>query len=380
MKPKTLVLLAVAGGCGLLAMLGVQQAMQGSGNAPKVQTVRVLVATGDVDSGTRLSPDNVAFQQKPIDSVPEDAVLTQEEYEERAAKIPMLAGDIVRKTALTEKGGYGRSIEIPPGMRVITISVDSTHTASGLIRPGDRIDVLVNYRSKSERGLPVSKTKTLLEYIEVFATDNQTASKLDDGNSEKSSQTKYVSLLLTPEQVNFVKLAETKGTLSLSWRHRLDDELVQTKDIDDKLLEELEGTVGVNEDRPLYDQSFSAPFADSETIVDAERREDLGISPEGASQRPSQFLDSVQQNANGGVTATAGIPQTIVAAPQINPENLWTIQVYNGNTPMPQQFEITPASETKPVEPSGSLTDFVKGLWGSGQGASSTQDSPGNSE
>ena len=53
MKPKTLVLLAVAGGCGLVRDAGIQQAMQGGqGGAPKVN---VLVAREDIQPGIQLN-------------------------------------------------------------------------------------------------------------------------------------------------------------------------------------------------------------------------------------------------------------------------------------------------------------------------------------
>ena len=54
MKPKTLMLLCVAVGCGLVAMIGVQQAL----NKPKtaeVQTIQVAVALADINPGEPLN-------------------------------------------------------------------------------------------------------------------------------------------------------------------------------------------------------------------------------------------------------------------------------------------------------------------------------------
>ena len=42
---------------------------------------------------------------------------------------------------LNEKGVFGGSSEIPKGMRVATVPVTVTETHSGLILPGDRVDV-----------------------------------------------------------------------------------------------------------------------------------------------------------------------------------------------------------------------------------------------
>jgi pilus assembly protein CpaB len=312
MKPKTLVLLAVACGCGLVAMLGVQQVMQGQQAPAKVPMVKVLKALENIETGMRLTPDNVAFEEVPVAHAHEDAVHTEEEYLQRAAKVPLMAGDVVRKSKLTEKGEYGKSVGIPKGWRVQTIPVDDTLMIGGLLQPGDRVDVHVTYQARSERGAPISKTKTLLEYVEVFAADDQTESKMAD--KANSGNAKTVSLLLTPEQVKYVLLAQTKGKLSLSWRGRSDDELAQTKDIDEKLLEELAGTVGIHDNDMFSDRNGG--YRDEE-------------SP-SASQPASQFLDSVSTPAPAA-PAVAELP---------SPAAMWTVEIYNGNEVEPHQFEM----------------------------------------
>lgn len=321
MKPKTLVLLAVAGGCGLVAMLGVQQAMQQNHTPAKVQTTKVLVALENIETGMRLTADNVTFKELPTGSLPEDAVQTEQDYVQRAAKVPLVAGDVVRKSKLTEQGDWGKSVAIPKGMRVVSIPVDDTHTISGLLRPGDRVDVLVTYQGRGDRGTTVSKTKTLLEYVEVFATDDHTAAKLDEKSG--TSRAKNVALLLNPEQTQFLTIALNKGKLSLSWRRKGDDELTQTKDVDEKLMEELEGTVGAHDgDMPLYGRRGN-DFVDGET-------------PRSA----SQFLDHMEQQAATPAPA-------VVQAP---PANVWTIEIYNGNEAVPQHFELPNDKPASPAE------------------------------
>ena len=53
MKSKSLVLLAVAAGCGLVAMLGVQQMLSGSKQPAQVK-IRILIAKADIDPGVPL--------------------------------------------------------------------------------------------------------------------------------------------------------------------------------------------------------------------------------------------------------------------------------------------------------------------------------------
>ncbi len=311
MKPKTFVLLVVAAGCGLVAMLGVQQAMSGQRRPVKAPTTKVLVALENLDTGVRLTKENTTFKEMPISLVHEDAVRSEKEFDQRAARVPMVAGDLVRKSKLTEPGDWGKSISIPKGMRVIGIPVDDTHTISGLLRPGDRVDVLVTYQGPGERGKQISKTKTLLEHVEVFNTDNLTANKIEEKTN--TTRAKNIGLLVTPEQAGFVILAQRKGSLSLSWRRKGDDELAQTKDIDEKLMEELQGTVGI------HDGSMSL------------NRDDFPVDDPDASAVPtaSQFLDEVASQSPAPVVAPPAVP-------------MWTVTVYSGNNTLPHQFEMTP--------------------------------------
>lgn len=339
MKPRTLVLLAIAGSCGLVSMLGVQQVMTAAPAKVKVPTTKVLVALDNIETGVKLSEQNTAFKAMPLASVPEDAVTSPEEFDERAAKVPFMSGDVIRKSKLTEKGEWGKSVGIPPGMRVIGIPVDDSHTISGLIRPGDRVDVLVTYQARSKRGgPPVSKTKTLLEYVEVFGMDDQTASNIDAKG--KGVRAKIASLIVTPEQAGYVILAQRKGSLSLSWRRRGDDELAQTKAVDEKLMEELEGTVGV------HDGGFDS-YYDQESGYNSE----VGLAETG--QDPRQFLE-----------------ETASEVPTVSERSAptWTVEIYSGNEVVPQQFELpveTTAQPEKIKMPFGieqSLFNIGKGL------------------
>ncbi len=68
MKPKTLMLLCVAVGCGLVAMIGVQQALN-KPKAAQVTTVHVAVALTDINPGEPLSEANVGFKEIPLEGL-----------------------------------------------------------------------------------------------------------------------------------------------------------------------------------------------------------------------------------------------------------------------------------------------------------------------
>ncbi len=320
MKPKTLVLLAVAVGCGLVAMLGIQQAMQGgqSGGTPKV---RVLVALRDIPPGIELTEEMIGFKELPVDAVPEDAVTSIEQYEERSLTFAAATDDIIRQSKLGERGEFTHSRQIPPGMRVISINVNETHTLSGMLSPGDRIDVLVTFKARDVRGRMSTKTKTLLEYIEVFAMANRTVN--DAGTKQQEQKTKVVSLLVSPEQVSYIKLAESKGDLALSWRNPDDNESVNPGEIDENLLVELEGTDNFN-----VSSGMQAGMGDDMNGVQA-------------------FLDSQALAAMSEEPAAQAVEPQVepVAEPEPPPVKTWNVEIFYGNETRQTEFVL-------PEEPS----------------------------
>lgn len=328
MKPKTLVLLTVAAGCGLIAMLGIQQAMQG-GQSASTPKVKVLVAKADIQPGVELTDAVVGFLELSAESAPPDAVTSFEQYEERALMYPVLTGDIIRQSKLGKKGEFTRSRQIPEGMRVIAIPVNETQTISSLMRPGDRVDVLVTYQVRNNRGVSTSKTATLLKYVEIFSTDNKTIS--DGAAKQQEVKTKVVSLLVTPLQANYVKLAESKGTLALSWRHPEDDEDVEGGAVDDSLLTELSGLDKMEQNGvPTYNRGAPALFDDQAAAPK---------EPEGQLQ---QLLDE----------GTAQ-PAAVAAAPA---RPTWSVQIYQGDSAVEQKFDLP-----DPLPASGAAEDSAAG-------------------
>lgn len=178
MKMKSLVLLAMAIGCGLVAMLGVQQVLSGD-KKPPVETGKVLVAITNIMPGQPLDDANVAFKAWDQNDIPQGAVTKSEEYQDRSLRVSAFPNEPIMIAKLNERGVFGGSSEIPKGMRVATVPVTVTETHSGLILPGDRVDIVATYtvarhlagQMNSQAG-EIKKAKTILQYIEVFATDN----------------------------------------------------------------------------------------------------------------------------------------------------------------------------------------------------------------
>ena len=213
MRLKTIVLLAIAGTCGLVAMMGVQQVLSSNANDGKSQAVQVLVATAEILPGQSLDETNVEFKQIPAEMIPEGAVTKPEQIKDRALKVRAFPGDLITAAKLDKKGIRNASSDVPKGMRAVSIPIDPTMTGTGLVRPGDRVDVLVTHRSTNsgrEQGIGM-EVKTVLECIEVFAIDGLRDTSAASVPEKSQTQVKNVSLLVNSAQVKLLKLAGGVG-------------------------------------------------------------------------------------------------------------------------------------------------------------------------
>lgn len=297
MKVKSVVLLAVAGGCGLVAMLGVQQVLLGNRKAAPDDYAKVYVAAQEIPAGVMLDETMVKPEKRLKGSVPEGAVLDTKDFFERALTVKLFPGDVILKAKLGEKGKTGASLSIPEGMRVVTVPVNLQQTHSGLLQPGDHVDVLVTYIFKNAAAAQLQKTKTVLENITVFATDNVRDVDPNNADGSKSSSTKTVSLLVTPDQGQLLQLATAKGTLQLALRRLDDNSISNTGALDESVFDSARPSAG---------------------LATEEKREDT----------LNDFLKEAESKA----------PAPVVAAPK--EKKTWSITIYGKDSQRVEEVEL----------------------------------------
>jgi pilus assembly protein CpaB len=229
MRPKSLLLLALALGCGLVASIGISQVMD---RKPQVtlETASIYVAKHNINLGDPIDKEMVSLEEWPKDKVPRGAILKLEDLENRRPRTAIIEGEPILEGKLLAVGQVADPIgQIPKGMRLKTISVDAEKSAGGLLRPGDRVDVQLFVRKDQRTGIETAKSKIILQNIRVFAVD-QTVQRSTDGAEERSIA-KTVSLMLTPVQASQLTLAEQVGELSLIPRNPDDEEVSDWNEI-----------------------------------------------------------------------------------------------------------------------------------------------------
>lgn len=278
MKNQTLILLLVAGGCGVVAMMGVKQYLDKQNQKEVRPTVTVLTALTPIKNGEALTALNTQFVTVDAEQCPAGVVTDLEQIAERACKVPRAAGDWILVEQLGEKGQIGAVQSIPPGYRVATIPVDATTNHSGMLQPGNRIDLLLAYEGR-EDGERVSRVIPLLEYIEVFAVDS-TQFGVDQGG--ENAQARNISLLVTTEQMMKLTLAKKKGQISTVLRSSEDRDEIDLAGMDESFLTNRgEGSKisDVSSLDTMQEGGFVLPGMDMMTNLQAEMGDNGGSGP-----------------------------------------------------------------------------------------------------
>ena len=311
MKPQAVVMLAVAVCCGLLSMLGVRQVLKRS-EEEREPVVNVVAAINDIAAGVPLNGNNVRIVEVPESLVPEGAILTLEDIMERGLKTPVNAGEWILESKVGGKGQFGAVAKLPPGMATATIPVDATTTHSGMLQPGNKIDLLLTYHEAAGRGTE-QKTITVLEFVEVFAIDDKTNGTEANG----TGVAKNISLVVTPEQAKAVTLAGNIGKLSTIMR---------------KPEETSEGS-GQRSLPTTISTEFTELRHRSESAVDISGAQDLKTGSSGAIDKESLgdgVSEMLEEELKRGPIAGPQTSEPVTRSRNEAP--MWTLEIYEGNT------------------------------------------------
>ena len=181
--PRNLIILAVATLFGLgaawLAARYLEERASEIELRQQGQMGRAVVAKTDLAVGTPLTHDLVAIREVPVEWLHSSAI-TPEQFERAAGAVlaqPARGGEPLVWSQLEERRPASLSAHLAPGRRATTIPVDETSSLSGLLRPGDRIDLLATVqRDKQHLTMP------LLQGVRVLATGSRTRPGEDEGD------------------------------------------------------------------------------------------------------------------------------------------------------------------------------------------------------
>lgn len=304
MRGKSLALLVLALGCGLVASIGVTQVIARrhvEAPAPEVDTESIFVALEDVGMGDLLTSQVLKLEPWPKGKIPDGAFTKIEDVEGRRARTKLFAGEPIIERKLLKKGESSGGISplIPKGMRVVSVKVDLVSGGGGLILPGDRVDVVVFLTQASSKGVPETATRTVLQDIRVFAVNDEFDLDSEEADKRSITNAKTVSLLVTPVQAQKVMLAGEMGRIRLVLRSPEDDEQM-----------DLASATA----RDIL-QSAAAGTREQETLMEPE--------PAARDDKMKGFLDFLNRHTQAATAASSG-PQAVPPSPE---NTTWNMRI-----------------------------------------------------
>jgi pilus assembly protein CpaB len=234
MRMKSLILIFIALGCGLVASIGISQVMDrgGSGNST-MEMEQILVALTDIDIGTKLDAQNVKLEDWPKAKVPEGAIRRVDEVKDKFANARFFKGEPIHISKVADNQGGNFTLKIQQGYRVMPVKVDEDTVMKG-ISPGDRVDVIVFLRRNGDE-VKVTGAFPILKNVRVFAVNTNTERAID--SKGETSNFRTVSLLVKEEHQGELVVASQMGKIMLSLRRPdetddiLGEEVTPIKDI-----------------------------------------------------------------------------------------------------------------------------------------------------
>jgi len=219
----------------LLAVLWFSQsAAPKATDIKQIPTQSILVASRPLSAGTLLRVGDLIWSDVPANTVVGGSILHGSLSETE------LAGAVTQRAfALHEPLTMSAVVKpsdreflvaaLAPGYRAVSINVDATQSTSGLVLPGDRVDVVLIQNFSAAATDPGHKTvgETVLRGLRIIAVDQTLSAAIQPAappaSAGEAKMPKTVTLEVTDQQAEALLVAEQLGKIELALRGQLDD-------------------------------------------------------------------------------------------------------------------------------------------------------------
>lgn len=184
-------------------------------HAPSVQERPVLVTTQEIPARVKITNAMFLKEMRPGNTLQPDAIADEGQAVGSLALITIPSGSQLTASSVGTNVAFALPVRLQPGMRAVSIPVDRVKDVSGLIQPGDRVDVIAIPPQKNNG--PPPKAVTIFRGVRVLAVgnalENPSATPSPD---EQTAAT--VTLEVTPNQADLLAWADANSTLRLALR------------------------------------------------------------------------------------------------------------------------------------------------------------------
>lgn len=192
--------------------------------------VSVLVAARAIPSGSQLHADSMAWRRIPLGKAPAGSIVrgatSEAELVGSVARRAIDAGALLTPAALVRPNERNfLAAVLSPGFRAVTISTDPQQGASGLMLPGDRVDVILVRQNANGGASGAATGETLLRGARIIAvgrdltaTPKASSQPAGTGVAPADSTPKTVTLEASPADAQRLFVGAQLGRLDLALR------------------------------------------------------------------------------------------------------------------------------------------------------------------
>jgi pilus assembly protein CpaB len=219
----------------------------------KIQTdqIPVLIAKDNIPEGTTITADLLDIRTAPAHSLDANVISSLEKAVGMVAVRPIAKDEplTARKISFSQKGeaaDINKSLSglTPLGKRAITIIVDNISGLSGMLKPGDYVDVLASLplpvRTPDGKQANTPVTVPLFQNILVLAVGQETIANSYAQQTQQDSRYKKedksqqslnlkeaspVTLALTPQEASLIAFVQEQGKVRLVLRSPTDSNI-----------------------------------------------------------------------------------------------------------------------------------------------------------
>jgi pilus assembly protein CpaB len=189
------------------------------------KTVPIVVAVEGMQLGTKLEPKMLKTVPYLKDTLPPGSFSNPELLTNRVLISSLGPNEAILESKLAPASVTtgGISVAVKPGKRALALQGDKLLGLSGMIRPTNRVDILLTTTDPTNN--KKKTTKTVFENILVLATGVDMRTNKEDG---KPYPVDVYTLEVTPKEGEKLVLATTMGKLRFALRNITDKEIVLT--------------------------------------------------------------------------------------------------------------------------------------------------------
>ena len=211
-----------------------QSSLQKASNA-----VTVAVANVDIPEGKVMQRNFITAKEIPSAYVQRGAFVLSKgdnvaDIENLVTRVAISKDDqITRSTLASLSPDAGISLKVTPNYRAFILEVNNS--VSNLVKPGDKVDVLLTFEAALKGGTKENMAATILQNILVLGVGSNLGQGLDSAskaaNSEKEanaaafSDRSVLSLALTPLEAQYLALAQQEGDVTIVVRSSGDSKM-----------------------------------------------------------------------------------------------------------------------------------------------------------